>query len=301
MTVAAAGSGLYQDEVSYLEEALHTGFIDPSQPLINAGVGWRRDANFGTAELDPPPDLLQRLEVLPQSYLSQRKVTQRLVLATTLIRGRDRLAAALADEQPSSWPDAHYLGPLHPVLDWAADRALAHLGRGEVFAVRGDPGNVLDPTILLVGTLTNKRGQVVSAAWLTVAFPDANPDFGWVQPHDSVRDAVTFLGLDRVRANPGAVPELPALQRLVRPAVGLAVEQMRSLFSVAEQDVTSRVQAWSSRLDRWDDDANALVQRTDLKQRKVGVAQERQLVAAMEPDQQLVRPLLVLVPDGGRP
>jgi len=298
MTVPDPGSGLYQDEVSYLDEALHTGFIDPSQPLTNAGVGWRRDANFGTAELDPPPDLLQRLEVLPQSYLTQRKVAQRLVLATTLIRGRDRLAAALADEEPSSWPDAHYLGPLHPVLDWAADRALAQLGRGELFAVRADMD---DPTVLLVGTLTNHRGQVVSVAWLTVAFPDANPEFGWVQPHDSVRDAVTFLGLDRIRANPGAVPELPALQRLVRPAVRLAVEQMRSLFSVAEQDVTSRVQAWSRRLDRWDDDANALVQRTDLKQRRVGVAQERQLVAAMEPDQQLVRPLLVLVPDGGRP
>ena len=297
VALTSAGSGLYPDEVSYLDEALHAGFIDPSQPLSNTGVGWRRDANFGTAQLDPPADLLQRLEVLPQSYLTQRRVTQRLVLATTLIRGRDRLAAALADEQPSSWPDAHYLGPLHPVLDWAADRALAQLGRGEVFAVRGDPGNVVDPTVFLLGTLTNRRGQVVSAAWLTVAFPDANPDFGWVQPHDSVADALSFLGLDRVRANPGAVPELPVLQRLIRPSVGLATEQMRSLFGAAEQDVTARVRSWSERLDRWDVDANALIQRTDLKQRRVGVAQERQLVAAMEPDQQLVRPLLVVVPD----
>jgi superfamily II DNA or RNA helicase len=293
-----AGSGLYPDEISYLAEALHAGFIDPSQPLTNGGVRWRRDRNFGSAELDPPPDLLQRLEVLPQSYLTQRRVTQRLVLATTAIRGQDRLAAALADKEPSSWPDAHYLGPLHPVLDWAADRALTRLGRGEVFAVRGDPDNIVDPTILVLGTLTNRRGQVVSAAWLTVAFPGADPGFGWVQPHGSAADALSFLGIDRARANPGGVPDVPALQQLIRPAVGLAAEQMRSLFGVAEQDVTARVRDWSLRLDRWDHDADALIQRTDLKQRRIGVAQERALIAAMEPDQQLVRPLLVVVPDG---
>ncbi|HEY5151296.1 MAG TPA: helicase-related protein [Mycobacterium sp.] len=306
------GSGLYPDEISYLEEALHAGFIDPSQPLSNGGVRWRRDPNFGTAELDPPPDLLQRLEVLPQSYLTQRRVTQRIVLATTAIRGQDRLTAALADDEPSSWPDAHYLGPLHPVLDWAADRALTRLGRGEVFAVRGD---VDDPTVLLVGTLTNRRGQVVSAAWLTVAFPGADPGFGWVQPlafpgadpgfgwvqpHGSAADALSFLGLDQGLPNPGAVPDVPALQQLIRPAVGLAAEQMRSLFGVAERDVTGRVQAWSQRLDRWDHDADALIQRNELKQRRVGVAQERALIAAMEPDQQLVRPLLVVVPDRDR-
>ena len=50
------------------------------------------------------------------------------------------------------------------MLDWAADRALAILGRNEVFAVRGA---VDAPTVLLLGTLTNRRGQVVSAPWLT--------------------------------------------------------------------------------------------------------------------------------------
>ncbi len=292
------GTGLYPDEVTYLEEALHAGFIDPSEPLSNAGVGWRRDRNFGTAELDPPPDLVNRLEVLPQSYLSQRRVSRRLVLATTVIRGKDRLAAALADEQPSSWPDAHYLGPLHPVLDWAADRALSQLGRNEVFAARGA---VDDPTVLLVGTLTNRRGQVVSAAWLTVAFPGQDPHFGLVQPHACAADALRFLGLNRPRANANGVPNLATLQTLIRPAVRLAAEQMRSLFAVAERDVTARVRSWSGRLDRWDEDAQALIPRGDLKQRRVGVAQERQLVAAMEPDQQLVRPLLVIVPEDEAP
>jgi len=142
---------------------------------------------------------------------------------------------------------------------------------------------------------------VVSAAWLTIAFPGGEPGFGLVQPHGSAADALTSLGLDKSRANPGAVPDVPALQQLIRPAVGLATEQMRSLFGVAEQDVTGRVQEWSQRLDQWDHDAGALIQRVQLQQRRIGVAQERALIAAMEPDQQLVRQLLVVVPDGAGP
>ena len=119
-----------------------------------------------------------------------------------------------------------------------------------------------------------------------------------MEPHGSAADALTSLGLDKPRANPGAVPDVPALQQLIRPAVGLAAEQMRSLFGVAERDVAGRVRQWSQRLDRWDHDAGALIQRVQLQQRRIGVAQERALIAAMEPDQQLVRPLLVVAPDG---
>lgn len=296
-TTVTPGSGLYPDEVSYLEEALHAAFVDPTGPPSNNGVAWRRDAAFGTAELTPPPDLVQRLEVLPQSYLADRRVTERLVLATTLARGKDRLEQALCDETGSSWPDAHYLGPLHPVLDWASDRALAGLGRNQVFAVRG---GVDDPTVLLLGTLTNRRGQVVSAAWMTVEFP--MPDtlsFAPVTPHPSAAAALAALGFDTARANPGPVPDAEALDRFIAPAVRHARAQMRDLFAAAEKDVAHRVEQWSHRLAQWQDEADALIQRRDLKQRRVSIAQEQRLVADMNPDRQLVRPLLVVVPEIG--
>ncbi len=289
------GSGLYDDDVSYLEDALREAFVDPMAPPGRGGVGWRRDAAFGTVELIPPPDLVQRLEVLPQSYLAQRRVTERLVLATTRARGKDRLAAALRDESKLSWPDAHYLSPLHPVLDWAADRALAVLGRNEVFAVRG---SVDSPTVLLLGTLTNKRGHVVSAAWLTAEFPAPNdPSFALVFPHASARDALRTLGWDTERDNPGPVDDVATLQQLVAPAVKRAEEHLRGVFQAAEQDAARRVEKWSSRLKRWDEEAGALVQRSEIKQRRASVEEERKLVEAMAPDRQLVRPLLVVVPD----
>ncbi|MGW7477071.1 helicase-related protein [Nonomuraea muscovyensis] len=291
------GSGLYDDEISYLEEALQAAFVDPTAPPSNSGVAWRRDAGFDIAELVPPRDLVQRLDVLPQSYLADRRVTEKLVLATTPTRGKDRLAAALRDDSDSTWPDAHYLSPLHPVLDWASDRALATLSRNEVFAVRGD---VDSPTVLLLGTLTNRRGQVVAAAWLTAEFPSpGDQEFVLLNPHASASEALESVGWNRIRANPGPVSGIEDLQRLIPPAVHHAREQMRDLFAAAEADVAKRVKEWSQRLDLWDEEAGVLIQRSELKQRRVSVQQERELVAAMNPDRQLVRPLLVVVPDSG--
>lgn len=287
------GPGLYADDITYLEEALRAAFVDPSTKVSNNGVEWKRDATFGSAELVPTKDLVQRLDVLPQSYLADREVTKRLVLATTPERGKARLADALADNSDSTWPDAHYLSPLHPVLEWAADRALASLGRNEVFAVRGE---VDEPTILLVGTLTNRRGQVVATSWLTVAFPAGADGFAPVTPHATAREALASLGWAAGSANPGGIAGVDDLQLLVAPAVRHAGRQMGALLSAAADDVERRVDAWSDRLQVWDEEAGAMPQLVGLKQRRVSVAQERELVESMKPDQQLVRPLLVVVP-----
>ncbi|MBN9798206.1 helicase [Pseudonocardia sp. UM4_GMWB1] len=292
--VPTAGTGLFEDDFAYLDTALAAAFTDPTNPVSNDGVEWRPDTTFGTASLVPPDDLAQRLEVLPQTYLTDRKVTSRLMLATTTSRGKDRLAAALKDETGSNWPDAHYLSPLHPVLGWAADRALSSLGRNEIFAVRGE---VDDPTVLLLGTLTNRGGEIVAATWLSVAFPV--PDFALLTPHESAAAMLAAVGWDRRRDNPGGVENVADLQRLVTPAVEKAQAQMGSLVAANEADVARRVDSWSQRLDRWDAEAEKATQNAGLRQRRVTVAQEKELVEAMRPDRQLVRPLLVVVPEMG--
>ena len=135
--------------------------MTPAESTSRNGVNWREYPDQQYAEFEPPADLRQRLEVLPQSYLSERRVLEKLKLATSPAKGKQLLEAALKDQSQSSWPEAHFLGPLHPVLDWAADRALSRLARNQVFAVRGD---VDAPTVLLHGTLTDRRGHVVAAA-----------------------------------------------------------------------------------------------------------------------------------------
>ncbi|WP_406638719.1 hypothetical protein [Amycolatopsis sp. WGS_07] len=69
------------------------------------------------------------------------------------------------------------------------------------------------------------------------------------------------------------------------------------MFEAAAKDVANRVEQWSTRLDHWDDEAEALIQRSELKVHRATVDQERAMVAAMAPDRQLVRPLLVVVPE----
>lgn len=289
------GTGLYREEIDYLDDALRAGPFDPTGPSAAGGVQWTLHRDFGVAELVPPPDLVQRLEVLPQTYLADRRVTDKLTLATTPERGKDRLTAASADREGSGWPDAHYLAPLHPVLDWAADRALATLGRNQVFAVRGDVG---DPTVLLLGTLTNRRGQVVATGWLSVAFPDPDlPSFGLVTTHAGATDALQALGLVAARSNPGPVQDTHDLQRYIAPAVASARAAMSGALDAAAARVADVVDQWSQRLTRWEYEADALVQRSAVKQQRSGVRQERELVAAMAPDRQLVRPLLVVVPE----
>ena len=73
-------------------------------------------------------------------------------------------------------------------MDWASDRALAELGRNEVFVVRGD---VNAPTVLAQATLTNTLGQVVASSYINVEFPYAFS--GFARPYPSAEEAIGHL------------------------------------------------------------------------------------------------------------
>src|SRR6266851_926411 len=285
---------LYDDEVTFLREALQESYAEPGAPVNAGGVEWREYGQQSIAEFVPPPDLRQRLEILPQTYLAERKVMTKLKLATSPSRGKALLADALADETGSSWPEAHYLGPLHPVIDWAVDRAMAALGRNQVFAVRG---TVDEPTVLLLGTLTNRRGHVVASSYLTAQFPNPdNPAFCVITAHNSAADMADAVGFTGASSNPGPVAEVDRLQPLMAHAVRSAGSEMSAVFAAAEESVTLRVKEWSRRAADWTTEADALIQRADLRQRRVSIEEEQAMAAQMSPQRQLVRPLLVVVP-----
>ena len=121
------------------------------------------------------------------------------------------------------------------MLDWASDRALASLARNQVFAVRG---HVDAPTVLLLGTLTNRRGQVVSSVFLSAEFPNpTNPGFCLITPHASAAEMVSEAGLATKSSNPGPVAGASGLSPLVTAAVRNAEHQMRMTFDAHEADV----------------------------------------------------------------
>jgi superfamily II DNA or RNA helicase len=289
---------LYAAEVDFLEEALTQIYTTPEAPPSadgrSGGVSWRRHRAEHIVEFVPPPDLCKRLEVLPQDYLADRRVMQRLKLVTSKARGKALLQEALSDDIGSSWPEAHYLGPLHPVIDWVSDRALAALSRNEVAAVRG---TIDQPTVLLLGTLTNKRSLTVSSLWLSVQFLNpTRPETAIVEMHDSAAAMLEEVGVGRDMKNPGPVADTAGLTALIPPAVARARERMEAQFDVAAKRAQEQVDQWSTRVDRWTEEADVLIQRNEIKQRRVSVAEEKRLAAGREPDRQLVRPLLVVVP-----
>ena len=290
-TSADVRSGIYANDLKFLDDALTEVFETPHQTHPN-GVSWKEYPGDSLAELAPTRDLADRLAVLPQSYLSERAAAKRLVLATSKHRGVEDLKAARADESSSLWPESSYLAPLHPVLDWASDRALASLSRNEVFVVRGTS----ETFVLLHGMLTNKRGQVVAASFMAVEFPDSsNPSFCTTTPLGSAAEAVALLEI--ATTNKGPVEEPSRFEAFIGPALEAGTKQMEQLVEAARADTIARVGSWQERSRSWERDADALVSRATLRERRSDVEQEAQLADEMLPQQLLVRPLLVV--EGG--
>lgn len=294
----ATGSGLYASHVDYLREALHAIYDRPAEkpgPFGAGGVEWREFPDEQIVQLTPPRDLQDRLAVLPQTYLADRGVTNELKIATSKAKGRVLLEEALRDETSSSWPAAHFLGPLHPVLDWAGDRVLTALGRGEVFAVRGD---VEQATVLLLGTLTNRAGQTVAASWIQVEFPDSeNPAFAIPQLHTSAAEMLAAVGVGASMTNPGPVAHVEGLTALVPSAVESARKAMELTFAAAERAAKERVDRWAQRARRWEEEADVLMQRSEaMNRRRVSVEEEGRLARERLPERRHLRPLLVVVP-----
>ncbi|MFI5696753.1 SNF2-related protein [Kribbella sp. NPDC051586] len=294
-TADAEPAGVYDSDLAFLREAL-VEFLKTPDAEPPSGVSWREHTRHSIVELVPTPDLRQRLEVLPQSYLAERRVAEQLRLATTVNKGKAELAQALQDESSSLWPEAHYLSPLHPVLEWSTDRALSVLGRNEVFAVRGD---VDDVTVVLQGTLTNTRGQVVAASYLTAAFPDSeNLAFSPLTPFGSASTALASVGFRGAQVNPGALGNTEDLQQYVAPAVQAAQRQMGVLVQAAADHTRERVRRWAERSREWDHEVDALIQRAEVKERRRRVDDEMTTAERMLPDRTYVRPLLVVIPRG---
>lgn len=293
-SVAMAGHrSVYPSEVAYLEDALNEAFHGtPETARAKGGVTWRRHTN-DIAQLEPTDDLLRRLDLLPEDYVRQRQVREQLTLATSTHRATESLREAREGTSDTTWPMAHYLGPLHPVSDWAADRALSSIARMEVPAVRG---HVDHPTVLVLGTLMNRRGQVVSRAFTTVGF--RTPEFSTSR---TVADPYTWLrevGLDGSATNPGPVADAGALTALIPEAVTEAEGNLAGVFAAATEVAESRVSEWRDRSEEWSTDAGELFNSAKWRDRSRRVREEAELAEQLRPEQRLVRPLLVVVPQG---
>jgi superfamily II DNA or RNA helicase len=230
--------GLFGSETDFLTEALN----EITGGAAERDLGLVIEAHNGLIALDPPADLARRFAALPQTYLSERKVTQRLVVTGLAAYAAQRLTRA-RESDTTSWPDALYLAPLHPVLDWAADRALAQFARDEA-PVLAAP--VDTPVFCVQGMWSNERGQPVLVHWGAISgLPDA----------PRVEDLITVLDRSGIRAdtvNPGFDSQrLARWQSLVGPAADAEQEYLHRLATQRAESLQPRIAEFTQRLQRW--------------------------------------------------
>ena len=286
--------GLFSGEGEFLTEALD----EVTGGLAEKELGLSTEPEHGLIALDPPPDLARRFAALPQAYLAERKVTERLVVTERAGYAAQRLARA-RESDTMSWPDALYLAPLHPVLDWAADRALAQFARDEA-PVLAAP--VDSPVFCMQGMWSNERGQPVLVHWGAITGLPDRPQVG---------DLVTALDAAGIRAgavNPGAEPErLTGWQSMVAAAAKAERQHLHELAAQRAEARQPRIAEFSERLQRW---AEAREQQLALhvpaeprrrkeEQRITAVRDETQnLISSLSPaGQPLIRVIAVLVPE----
>ena len=291
-------ASLYRTEQEYLEDALNEAFHEqPDAPLSAGGVGLQEHDN-DTMQLTPLRDLQRRFDYLPQDYVEYRHISDNLMLATSTLRGNEQLRAAREGDSQKSWPKAHFLGPLHPVTDWAADRALAAMERSEIPAILGD---VEVPTVFLMGTLTNSRGQVVTRAFLTtvpgpfgVDSPEGIPGASvesLPRPYAWLRDA----GLDDAAINPGHFPIPDEVPKFVAESVAAADDYMDIIRAEAANEAQRRTDRWLDRKGVWQQEL-PLHYTPGMRRSNNLIAEEEELLRAMMPERVLVRPLCVILP-----
>lgn len=293
---------LYRAEKDYLGDALAEAYQDAADKPLNAGgVGYDRHDN-DIVELTPPRDLCRRFDYLPQDYVSYRKVTERLMLATSKRRGNQHLKAACEGDSEKSWPRAHFLGPLHPVSEWAADRALTNMTQSEIPAALG---TVDKPTLLLMGTLTNSRGQVVSRTFITAT----EGPFGFdvpeglqavdIEVHEDIYVWLNQVGLTDDAINPGDFDIPENAPQLIAAAVDAAHSNLSMVKSTNLDHSQGRIAGWQHRAEHWQH-ANSGHQTTKIQDTKRLINQDEELLKSMAPERSLVRPLALILPDNAQ-
>ena len=215
-------------------------------------IAWETDRHV--LSLKPPDDLMRRLGALPQSYLRQRKLTERLRLTADPATANQSLDDAINQRSDSgdtgtAWPEIHHLGPQHPVLEWIADKLLYRLKRDEAIAI---PCGVSEPTLLVSGVWSNKLGEPIAAAWLAATVEDGLATF------EDMHAALASAGVTDGMVNPQWVGDLDAVRALVPPVVNAAESWLTDQLLDQLAPIEEQLNQTRARLERWQQESRAV-------------------------------------------
>lgn len=215
-----------------------------------------RDDADDLIAFDPPDDLIIRFRDLPSDYLEEQGIEKRLRLTGSVPFAQQRLSKAQKSAD-SAWPDVHYLAPIHPVLDWAGDRAVSRLERNQIPVVAGD---VAEPYFLTQAVWSNADGRPAIAHWGAVHGLPGSPEV------DDFDEVIDRAGLREGAHNSGVDQQLvDSLQEHVPAAIDAALEHIRDRRDEFEADLLERVAGYRENLQHYEQTALDVVTRSGSK------------------------------------
>lgn len=281
---------LFDDDDNFLTVALD----EITDGAANLDV--HRDEERDLVAFDTPTDLAERLRDLPERYLRDREITERIRLSAQQSYAEERLAAARATDNKLLWPDVGYLAPVHPVLEWATSRAMARFGRSEAPVMGAE---VDEPVFLTQASWANALGQPVLTRWGAITGLPGDPRVGDLQ------EVLERAGLREQARNPGGVQHwLDKLQPLVADAVDAATADLREHRAELEAGLLGRLDEHRRRLDTWTQQALSAAERAgNPTRRRNGVTTTRDetsmLIDSLAPTgEPFVRVVGLIVPTG---
>jgi superfamily II DNA or RNA helicase len=305
LTLVAGGTGhdpvpvarrpsLFADDHAFVTEALRAVFDDPVRDL-----DLRDDPQDpALVSLVPPRDLSRRFGALPQSYLAEQRVTERLRVTSDPHVADTELARA-RNATDSQWPEVGHLSPLHPLTEWLVDKVLTGIGRNQAPIVIG-PGLAAGhrPVFCVVGQYANGRGQPQLVEWLAITPGD-------VPSVDDLFDALATAGVSPQMPNPGVdvdtgplAKHLPAVVAAARTALAERRNRHDATLDQTLAAPQARLDDWVERRMRMAADPDRASRRGEIEREAVAVGDDtRALIESLRTTgDPLVRVLAVLVP-----
>ncbi|UGY90770.1 SNF2-related protein [Streptomyces gobiensis] len=188
------------------------------------------------------PDLRQRLKALPDDYLKEQGVAERLTLTFDRALASRKLTEA-RDSSTTNWPRVSYVTDIHPVVEWLTDKVLVRFGRQEA-PVLTSP-HVDGPVFLLQGLYANGLGRPTVVEWIAVS---GLPADGRVEP---MEEALAAAGVGPGMTATGRPRDLPSLQELVPAAVAVAREHLVVRRDAWAERIREPLDAYRDRLKEW--------------------------------------------------
>lgn len=193
-----------------------------------------------TLRLSMPEDLIRRFKRLPPEALP---ADHRLLLTSD----REAMQQAITDArgEETAWPELQYLWPLHPVLEWCADKARGVFGRHAAPVLSLHEGLDADQAVVVVsGLLPNRRAQPVVHHWFAVHFHGGT--LKTVEPFADFAERVQLGRRELVNWSPAL--HLPSLNRLRSAAVDAARDAIMTEKKAFEADMVPRLARERDRL-----------------------------------------------------